>query len=131
MATVTTKVFIVDDDDAVRDSLKMLLECYGIDVEEYASARDFLRHYRPVVRQCLILDQHLPGISGLDFLASPEGAALGLPVIMVTGRGDASIRDRAYALGAIAYLEKPVAGDVLLSAITKAVDGRGRGRLPL
>jgi two-component system response regulator FixJ len=116
-----TKVLIVDDDDAVRDSLKVLLESYGLAVEDYASAQDLVRHYRPARGQCLLLDQHLPNLSGLDFLASPEGASLDIPVILVTGRGDAAIRHRARALGVVDYLEKPVPDDVLLAAIAKAV----------
>lgn len=118
------KVFIVDDDEAVRDSLKMLLESYGMDVEEYASTREFAHAYRPGSRQCLILDQHLPGGTGLDFLASSLGAALDLPVILVTGRGDGSIRDKAHEMGVQAYLEKPVADDILLAAIEHAVGNR-------
>ena len=121
MNPISTKVFIVDDDEAVRDSLKMLLESYGMDVEDYASTREFAHAYRPRSRQCLILDQHLPGGTGLDFLASSLGAALGLPVILVTGRGDGSIRDRAHDMGVQAYLEKPLADDVLLETISRAV----------
>lgn len=117
---VNVKVFIVDDDEVVRDSLRMLLEAYDIQVEDYASARDFVRGYRPGERACLILDQHLPGVTGLDFLSSPEGAALCLPVILLTGQGDSSIRDRAYALGVCAYLEKPVPDDILLATIGRA-----------
>jgi FixJ family two-component response regulator len=116
------RIFIVDDDDAVRDSLRMLLESHGMDVDEFASAGDFLRHYHPDRAQCLILDQHLPTLSGLDFLASPEGRALVLPVILLTGRGNASIRDRAYALGARTYLEKPVSGDRLVAAVADAIE---------
>ena len=115
------KIFIVDDDDAVRDSLRMLLESYGMDVEDYASAGDFSRHHRPGKGQCLVLDQHLPNLSGLDFLASPEGAGLAMPVILMTGRGDAGIRARAFALGASEYLEKPVSEERLLAAIAKAL----------
>lgn len=117
-------VFIVDDDDAVRDSLKLLLESYGIAVEDYGSTAEFVRHYRPRARQCLVLDQHLPGTTGLDFLASPEGAALGLPVVLVTGRGDNALRSRAAALGVSVYLEKPVVDDALMAAIRAAVEGR-------
>ncbi len=113
-------IFIVDDDDAVRDSLKMLLESYGMAVEDYDSVQAFARHYRPGPRQCLILDQHLPGMTGLDFLASSQGAALRLPIILVTGRGDGAIRDRAYGQGVHAYLEKPVPDDILLEAVKDA-----------
>jgi two-component system, LuxR family, response regulator FixJ len=116
-------VFIVDDDEAVRDSLKLLLESYGMAVEDYGSTAEFARQYRPRHRQCLILDQHLPGTTGLDFLASPEGAALGLPVVLVTGRGDNALRARAGELGVSVYLEKPVVDDALMAAIRAAVEG--------
>lgn len=116
-------VFVVDDDDAVRDSLKLLLESYGMVVEDYDSTRAFIRHYRPGDRQCLILDQHLPGTTGLDFLASPESAGLSLPVVLVTGRGDNALRARAAELGVSVYLEKPVVDETLMAAIRTAVDG--------
>jgi two-component system response regulator FixJ len=118
-----TKIFIVEDDDAVRDSLRLLLETYGMTVEDYASVQAFAQRYRPGPRQCLILDQHLPSTTGLDFLASPQGASLKLPVILITGRGDASIRDRAYGMGVHAYLEKPLAEELLLEALKDAIDG--------
>ncbi len=114
-------IFIVEDNGAVRDSLKMLLESYGMAVEDYDSVQAFSAHYRPGPRQCLILDQHLPGMTGLDFLASAQGAALHLPVILVTGRGDGTIRDRAYGMGVHAYLEKPVPEDILLEAVRDAI----------
>ncbi len=116
-------IFIVDDDEAVRDSLKLLLESYGLTVVDYGSTAEFVRDYRPGARQCLILDQHLPGATGLDFLASPEGSRLGLPVLLVTGRGDDMMRARAAELGVSAYLEKPVVDDRLMTAIRSAVDG--------
>ena len=122
-AQMPDTIFIVDDDEAVRDSLKLLLESYGLVVADFGSTAEFARHYRPGARQCLVLDQHLPGSTGLDFLASPAGAALELPVILVTGRGDKALRARAEALGVVRYLEKPVNDDVLLNAIRAAVDG--------
>ncbi len=120
---MSVTIFIVDDDEAVRDSLKLLLESYGLTVEDYGSTAEFLRNYRPRPRQCLILDQHLPGATGLDFLASSEAADLGLPVVLVTGRGDNALRARAIQLGVSAYLEKPVVDDTLMTAIRSAVDG--------
>lgn len=122
-ALVSPQVFIVEDDEAVRDSLRMLLQSYGLEVEDYACAADFARGYRPGGGECLILDQHLPGVTGLDFLACCEGAALPLPAILLTGQGDGSIRDRADALGVCAYLEKPVPEDILLAAIGCATAG--------
>lgn len=118
-----TTIFIVEDDDAVRDSLKLLLESCGMAVEDYASVQDFARRYRPRPRQCLVLDQHFPNGTALDFLASPQGAALELPVILITGRGDAAIRDRAYGMGVHAYLEKPLSDEILLEALKDAIEG--------
>jgi FixJ family two-component response regulator len=120
MSWPSPKIFVVDDDDDVRVAVKALLEAYGMEVEAYSSPDDFLRSYRAGPRQCLLLDQNLGNTTGLDFLASPEGAGLALPVILMTGRGDLSLRDRAYALGAIDYLEKPVRGDRLVRAVATA-----------
>jgi two-component system, LuxR family, response regulator FixJ len=121
------RVFIVDDDEAVRDSLRLLLEAYGMAVEDYASTAEFARGYRGGGGACLILDQHLPGSTGLDFLSSTDGTKLDLPVILLTGRADPAIRARAVRLGVSAFLEKPVSDDVLLAAIRSALDGAGGG----
>jgi len=115
-------IYIVEDDEAVRDSLKLLLESYGMAVEDCDSVQSFVHRYRAGPGQCLLLDQHLPNTTGLDFLSSPQGAALQLPVILITGRGSAAIRDRAYDLGVHAYLEKPVSDEILLEALRDAID---------
>jgi two-component system, LuxR family, response regulator FixJ len=115
------KGFIVDDDDAVRDSLKVLLEVDGLDIEDYDSAEAFARYYTKPRRGCVILDQHLPLMTGLDFLMSKVGRSLGIPVVLLTGRGDRALKDRALAAGAAAYMEKPVAEEVLLDTIRRLV----------
>jgi FixJ family two-component response regulator len=115
------KIYMVDDDDAVRDSLTLLLESHGFDVASFASAAEFAAAYKPNGRACLILDQHLPGMTGLDFLASRQGTGLRLPVILITGGPDQRIRDRATALGVAAFFEKPVTEGPLLAAITRAL----------
>jgi two-component system, LuxR family, response regulator FixJ len=125
MSVAVPTIFIVDDDDAVRDSLKLLLESCGMTVAEYGSTAAFAGGYRPGPRQCLILDQHLPGTTGLDFLASLDGSRLPLPVILLTGRGDRALRERAAALGVTAYLEKPVGSNALLDAIAHALGDQG------
>jgi two-component system response regulator FixJ len=114
-------VFIVDDDAAVRDSLMLLLESYGCDVRGFGSTEEFLRAYRPLKRQCLILDHHLQGGTGLDFLESIDGAGVGLPVILISGAGDRRLKERAQKAGVVAYFDKPLEISLLMAAILKAV----------
>jgi len=118
-ALPTVKAFVVDDDEAVRDSLKVLLEIHGIEVEDYASTGDFAECYRPPRRGILILDHHLPLRTGLEFLNSPDGRDLGIPVILITGRGDLELEARARAAGAAAYLQKPVSEKLLLATVSR------------
>ena len=121
-----TMIFVVDDDEAVRDSLKVLLESYGMEVEVHASTDAFTQTYRPRPPECLILDQHLQaGKTGLDFLASGAPARLRLPVILLTGRGDTALRAQALRAGAAVYLEKPIDETRLIAAIETAIDGAG------
>ena len=116
------QVFVVDDDEWIRDSLKLLLESVGMKVETFASTEDFAREYEPRQRSCLILDQNLQGTrTGLDFLASVERGALGLPVILVTGRGDEALRAAALRVGAAAYIEKPFNDEQLIATINAVI----------
>jgi two-component system response regulator FixJ len=115
-------IFIVDDDDAVRDSLKFLLESYQCHVEDYGSTRDFFEAYQPRDRQCLVLDHHLPGQTGLEFLESIDGTSLRIPVILVSGGGDRVLKQRALKAGVVAYFDKPLDNSVLLAAVFKAVE---------
>jgi FixJ family two-component response regulator len=116
----STKIFVVDDDEAVRDAIKGLLEIHGLDVEDFGSTVDFVRGYAKPSQGCLILDQHLPHINGLEFLNSPEGRELGIPVILITAQGNASIKGRAERAGA-QYLEKPIRRGSLIQAIERAI----------
>ena len=117
-------IFVVDDDEAVRDSLKILLESHGMPVQAFATTEAFSEAYRPRTRQCLILDQHLRGKkTGLGFLASPERPAMRLPVILITGRGDDAIKARAADVGVADYIEKPIDTDRLIAAIEHAFGG--------
>ena len=122
-------IYIVDDDAPVRDSLRVLLESHGWAVEDFASTAGLLARRRlGDGAALLILDQHLPGVSGLEFLASPQGARLGLPVILITGAGDSSLREQADRRGVASYLEKPVNETRLLHAIASALgDAPDRG----
>lgn len=114
-------VLIVDDDDAARDSLKTLLEVQGFRTEAYENCQDFLNSQQMHTGACLVLDVHLPGMSGFDLMEELAARKVALPIILVTGRYDRSIRDRATAMGALTLLEKPIDFDALLSAIQQAL----------
>jgi two-component system, LuxR family, response regulator FixJ len=114
-------IFLVDDDEAVRDSLKLLLESYDCLVEDFGSTREFLKAYRPRDKQCLVLDHHLPDETGLDFLESIDGASLRIPVILMTGGGDRALKERALRAGVTAYFDKPLDNAILLGAIFTAI----------
>jgi FixJ family two-component response regulator len=123
LAAVPSKVFVVDDDDAVRDSIRVLLEIHGLDVEDFGSTADFISHYKKPSNGCLILDQHLPRTTGLDFLASAEGRELGIPVILITGQGDPGIERRVHEAGA-EYLQKPIGQRKLIETVERVIERR-------
>jgi len=114
-------IYVIDDDDSVRDSLRMLLESHGMHVRDFGSTAEFVARYERSPRACLVLDLHLPVVGGLDFLGSPAGRALDIPVIMITGRGDEAMRARAIEVGAAAYLEKPIEDGALIASIDTAL----------
>ena len=116
----SSKISVVDDDEAVRDAIRGLLVMHGLDVEDFGSAAEFVRGYAKPAQGCLILDQHLPQRSGLDFLASAEGRDLGIPVILITGHGDENIKRRAAQAGA-AYLEKPLRRKNLIDMLERVM----------
>jgi two-component system, LuxR family, response regulator FixJ len=119
--TPRATIYVVDDDEAVRDSLIFLLESYGCKVLGFGSTREFLRAYAPRERECLVLDHHLPSETGLDFLESIDGSALRLPVILVSGGGDRDLKQRALQAGVVAYFDKPLDNGLLLATISNAV----------
>lgn len=119
-------VCIVDDDAAVRDSVRRLIRSVGLSVEVFGSAQEFLQWRRPDVPSCLILDVRLPGISGLD-LQRQLDAIKQIPVIFVTAHGDVAMSVRAMKAGAVEFLMKPFRDQDLLDAINVALE-RDRAR---
>ena len=114
-------VHVVDDDEAVRDSTRALLESHGFEVRDYASAMDFLLGTRPQAKGCMLLDLHMPGMSGLDLLDKLHERGSRLPVIAITGRSDSTLKDRVVRAGALMLLDKPVADNTLLSSLARAL----------
>lgn len=119
-------VYVVDDDDAVRDSLKILLESYDLVVRDFDSVPDFLGTAEPAGPACLVLDLHLPVMGGFDVMNTLAQRGSRLPVIVITGRGDAQTKARALQAGAVAFLEKPVDDKSLMAAIRTALRAQAR-----
>jgi FixJ family two-component response regulator len=117
----TPVVFVVDDDVSVRESLELLLRSVGWRTETFASAQEFLERPRIVAPSCLILDVTLPDLSGLD-LQKRVIDRTDMPIIFITGHGDAPTIVRAMKAGAVEFLTKPLRDDVLLDAIRNAID---------
>jgi FixJ family two-component response regulator len=101
------KVYIVDDDEAMRDSLKWLLESRGLKVELYPSGEAFLRAFSGGLRGCVVLDVRMPGMSGMDLYTRLKARASTLPVIFITGHGDVPMAVSALKKGAADFIEKP------------------------
>lgn len=111
-------VDIIDDDDAVRDSTRALLESYGYEVRDYPSAEEFLLGTR-ADPDCLLVDQHMPGMTGLDLLEHLRAKGVNTPALMMTGRSDPSLEPRAARIG-VKLLHKPVPEDQLVLWIEQA-----------
>ena len=115
-------VFVIDDDAAMRDSLKDLIRSVGLRVELFASAQDFLRSEHPDVPGCLVLDVRMPGLSGLDLQRRLADAGLTIPIVFISGHGDIPMTVRALKAGALEFLTKPFRDQELLDAIQQALD---------
>ena len=115
-------VFVVDDDDSVREALSSLVRSVGLRVKAFASAHDFLRHERPDGPACLVLDVRLPGLSGLDLQKELAAAGNPIPIIFITGHGDIPMSVQAMKSGAIEFLTKPFRDQQLLDAIQVAIE---------
>jgi FixJ family two-component response regulator len=100
-------ICVIDDDPWVRDSLTTLLEAYGFKVLTFSSGNEFLANGQADNVGFLIVDQHMPGMDGLTILAAMQAKGSTVPSIVITGRTDPGIEERAAKLGVIAVLEKP------------------------
>jgi RNA polymerase sigma factor (sigma-70 family) len=115
-------VYIVDDDEGVRESLDYLIRSIGLAVRTFASARDFLSCTLQNAAGCLVLDVRLPGLNGLDLQRELTKGDINIPIIFITGHGDIPMTVRAMKGGAVDFLPKPFREQDLLDAIQQAIE---------
>ena len=122
MSDAEATVFVVDDDPSVRRSTERLVRSMGFNVRTFASAREFTDHARVEGPSCLVLDVHLPGLSGLDLQRQLAQSGMHIPIIFITGRGSIPMSVRAMKEGAVEFLTKPTRSRDLLAAIRAAIE---------
>ena len=115
-------IFVVDDDNEIREAIRGTFEAEGRDVEDYASCEEFLAAYRPGTEGCLLIDAYLPGMGGLELLRRLHDAGHQLPSIMITGNSDVPMAIQAMKEGASDFLEKPISSRDLLASVKRALE---------
>ncbi len=115
-------VHVIDDDEALRESLAFLLRTARIEVRTYASAAAFLDVLPEARGSCIITDVRMPGMSGIDLLRRLQELKIGVPVIVITGHGDVPVAVEAMKIGAMDFLEKPFDDEVLLASVRSALN---------
>lgn len=114
-------IYIVDDDADVRESTVALLESHGLEVRGFASGNDFLREFDPEIGGCVILDVHMPDISGMRILDALQLEGRSVPVVFCTGHVEGATEELAKRSGAAAVLSKPVDASELISLIRRLI----------
>lgn len=122
MSEIVPSVFIVEDDDAVRDSLQLMLESVGRSVQAFANADDFLMAYHPDLAGCIVLDIRMPGMNGMELQRKLNELNSILPIIFVTGHGDVPMAVEAMQQGAVDFVQKPYREQELLDKISQAME---------
>lgn len=128
MSTHDPVVFVVDDEAAVRDSLRWLIESVGLTVKTYETGAAFVADYNHNDVGCLILDIRMPAMSGLEVQQELTKHGIDLPVVFLTGHGDVHLAVRAMKAGAFDFIEKPYNDQVLLDLIQRAISRHGENR---
>ena len=119
--TLFGKVFVVDDDEAVRDMLRTLIEADGFKVQTWSTAQAFLADYELPQKSCLVLELDLPGMDGLELAEMLLARQAQLQIILVSSRGDLLSSSRAKGINALAYLSKPFDNQLLIEHIRRAM----------
>lgn len=115
-------VFVADDDEAVRDSLRLLLETAGYRVETFPSGQALLSALRPDEDACLVVDVKMPELGGLEVQERLRASGFSLPVVIITGHGDVPLAVQAMKSGVMDFVEKPFTEEVILTAIARAFE---------
>ena len=115
-------VFVIDDDEDLRDGLSNLMRSVGLQVRAFASAMDFLKSSLPDTPSCLVLDVRLPGVSGLDFQSELTRKNIGVPIVFMSAHGDIPMTVRAMKAGAVEFLPKPFHDQSMLDAVHSALE---------
>jgi two-component system response regulator FixJ len=115
-------IYVIDDDDAVRQSLEFLLKTAGLTVRGFEHAKAFLEILPQIKHGVVVTDVRMPGISGIDLLRGLRETNPDLPVIVITGHGDISLAVEAMKIGAVDFLEKPFDDDLLIASVRSALN---------
>lgn len=115
------KVYVIDDDEAMRDSLNFLLDSAGFDVTLFETAQNFLDALPGLAFGCVVSDVRMPGIDGIELLKRMKGGGSTFPILIMTGHGDVPLAVEAMKLGAVDFLEKPFEDDRLIGMIEAAI----------
>lgn len=128
MSTTDPTVYLIDDDEAVRDSLSLLLSLSDFSVQAFDSAEQFLDAYQPDWAGCLVLDIRMAGMDGLELQRVLNARNSCLPIIVITAHGDVSMAREALKAGAMDFLEKPINDQLLIANISAALDRNAHAR---
>jgi two-component system response regulator FixJ len=119
------RVYVVDDEEAVRESMLLLLEAHGFPVRCFASAEEFLTEASSLEPGCVLSDMRMPGMSGIELVKKLRERYLNFPVIVMTAYGEVPLAARALRTGAVDFIEKPFPGSILIDAVLAALQSMG------
>ena len=123
------KVYLVDDDAAIRDALSLLLSLRGFDSIAFASGEEALEALSPSSRGCVLSDLRMPGVSGLELMEQAQSRGISLPIVMLTAHGDVATTRAALQGGAFDFLEKPIDDEILIDVLKHAIAEDARGHI--
>jgi FixJ family two-component response regulator len=121
MTASAQAVCIIDDDESLRRALRRLMRSVGMQVKVFGTAEEFLEGCPPTP-VCLILDQHLPGLTGLELQARLKAEDRAIPIVFISAYAESQVREQALAAGAISFLQKPFKDAELLAALSRAME---------